>query len=364
MTLILGWKTGENAYLLGDKAVTYTYAGEESEEIKTSFEENTYSNEKNIVVERQAKIFNFKRVALGFSGDWERINAFLDTFKQALGSIDDVRQALERTVISLGPYHSKNEIKLIAVIPKAPGSSLLYFDPDKYQNIQEVTAGNAIMFGSAQSMHLGQMKTMLSHIYQNHPNDPQSFLATVLGFVQSLGVNNYTMEHGFGGAYSGLYATQESIEWQADLLFCLYSDFNDPVSFIYSIIRDNGHVVRTTKSKGCSYFLDTFTCGPIDEWKAKWYDEAFDIVQKAKFDFVIFLNKQHRIISVFEMLKNEESDSLKMASIPLESGEGDFRLEIVISPLCKNDLTVPVEDRDQRDIPIKLNWFPWKPCSE
>ncbi len=365
MTYILGWKTGSAVYLAADSAIEHkqstnpTNPTRVSQSITSSFGERSVYEPQRTVIEGVQKLINLGDAAVAICGDYGLCREVVTTFKDALSIVDDPRMALEVAVKSNGPFNDPNrQVHLIVAFPESPKPALLAFNIEKDQIIHEVQTDHLVQFGSIDPAHKSVSPQMIKRLRSLDFQSDQLLVCT-LAFLQSYGIHSYLLEHGVGGTFSGLTIGGRSIEWQKDILFCLHNVDNPDVNLVSSIVRDHVLVVRSTLSNSCNYFGDSLTGGLNDDWKARWWDPAFEFPKGGQFDFVVLLNTRFRIITVVEMLKHLTSAHLRISPV-LSEGSGDLMLNLASSPVLTEAMMEPLQNRHDGSMGVKFNWFPYE----
>ncbi len=365
MTYIISWKIGSAVYLAADSALTVENPAEvahqpDSPKGKTSFGElNVYESNRS-VQEGALKIINLGRVAIAMCGDIGLCRTVISTLSGAMDHTNNPAEALEIAVSTNGPFNDPNRsIHLVVAFPSSPKPTLLAFNIDGDQSIREVQEGSAVHFGSLKSAFRGVGPQML-HALRIFASEPQRFLVSGLAFLQSYGIHRYLLEEGVGGAFCGLLVRKDSIEWQSDILFCMHKGIDPNINMVSSIVRDNVLVVRSNLINSCKYFGDSLNKGLNEEWRAKWWDPAFEFTSYGKFDYIVLLNTCFHTLTVIEMLKQQRSAHFRISPEAGQRSEVAFRLNLAFSPMLTKAMTEPPEDQHNGTLPVKFNWFPYE----
>ena len=363
MTYILGWKFDHYAYVVADTALTLIHPiGLNIQRIvadrTTSFGELNVCETQRVVSEGVLKIINMNQLCVAFSGDVQAARSVADDLASRLRQGAPPREALEQALLSNGPFDPNRQINLIAGIPASPDPILLAFNIDGDQRVHEVPDQTVVQFGSIHPSYKSLTANLLKQL-QIFKAAPDRLLVGALAIVQSYGIHDYLLQAGAGGAFVGLWIGPRFLQWQQDLLFILQRDLDSTVDMISSVIRDSVLIVRSNVSNACRYFGDSINDGLSEEWKRRWWDEAFDFTEQGRFDFVILLNIAARIVTVVEMLKCGDSEHFRIHVRKGEGAEEAFRANIAMSPLLVRAMTERLEDFRDGSIPFKFNWFPF-----
>ena len=355
MTYILGWKLGPAVYIAADTALTVPGHRDQDQ---SSFGERVVDRPERSVFEGCLKIFDLGGAAVAISGDVPRARRVVETFSGILEMTSNPQHSIEVALNSHGPFDPQNPISLIVAFPNSPTPTLLSFNHDGNESLIEHEEGTLVQIGSITPTHKNISGQMIANL-NIFKEEPDRFLVCSLALLQSYGIYDYLLERGVGGSFCGLVVRERSIEWARDILYVLHRGLDPEVDMVSSLVRDQVLVVRSSISNSCRYFADEVSCVSFDDWKARWWDSAFEVTSQGRFEFVVLLNTESRIVSVVEMSRNQSSDYLKLDLLPPEGPAEAFRFDIAFSPLLSSAMTEATADRGDGSIPFKLNWFPF-----
>jgi len=354
--------------LAADSAVTRSVAEDsqllEAPKDTTSFGELNVYESNRTVGEGALKIINLGQVAVAMCGDLRVGRSVVRTLNTAMEHGKDPQEALRVAVRTNGPFDDpERTIQLIVASPSSPKPTLLAFNSDGNQAIQEVQEGCAIHFGSLSPAYKSVTPQFIE-LLRGFTLKPQQLLVGTLALLQSYGIHEHILEEGVGGAFCGLLVQENSIEWQKDILFCIHRGMDQNFNMVSSIVRDDVLVVRSTLNNRCSYFGDSLNSGLDEKWRAEWWDPAFEFAKHGKFDFIVLLNTQFRIVTVIEMLKQQTSKHYRIVPAKGQRPEEAFRLDFAFSPTLTEDMIEPIADRNDGSMPLKFNWYPYEVANE
>jgi hypothetical protein len=358
VTYILTWKFGSAIYLVADTAVTVDQHVVDS--TYTSFEEKSVSQPDKSVYEGALKLINLGRAALAMAGDSMLAQSIVETFKQALRQTDNPREALHTAIMSNRPFHPERSCTLVIAFPNSPTPTLLSFNLHNDQNIIEHYEDCFLPIGSLPVRYDRRSFSIIDFLSKGFCNKPYWFLTFMLALVQSYGIHEVLLEKYAGGAYCGLLVGVHSIEWQPDILFYLYDEGrNSNVNTVSSIIRDHVLIVRSLFTKTTTYFFNALSCDSIEDWNSKWFLPAHQFTTDGRFDFIVFLSRQFRIITIIEMFKHQSNQFLSITPRPSERPLESVTLDLGLSPQLIQVMDEPAPDRYDGTTPFAVNWYPY-----
>jgi len=364
VTYIIAWKYRASIFLVAETAVTVDYPVVKL--TYTSFEEREISQPNKSVYEGALKLINLERAVIAMVGDVSEDSkawSITETFKETLRYIHNPSAAFDVAITSNAPF-DPNPLRSFASVvafPNSPTPTLLCFDSNDH-NIIEHHEDCLLAIGSIPEEYKRMTFQIVGDCGTLFYNNPSWFLTSVLACVQGFGLLDYIniFEKGVGGAFCGLLIGEHSIEWQSDVLFCLYDRGEDPnIKLIGSIVRDHVLTVLPIPGNHIRAFSSTISCNSPQDWVTKWELPALDFISDARYDFAVLLCRNPRIIIVIEMAKHRSNQLLAIAPFP-DHRPLKPRLEISFSPDLFQMMKVftPYTD-DGRISFATFNWFPY-----
>lgn len=377
MTYIAAWRLGPYAYLVADTAITVEdVSGQSSSREQaasvTSFGEKDVSEPGRVVYEGVLKTINLGRAVVLMCGDVRLARSVIGSIERCLQAGLDGTQAFQQAIVDNGPFDdSERQIHLIVAFPEHPQARLLAFNIDGDLQIHEVPDETAVQFGSMPSKYKSIFPQMINTL-KIFAGEPDRFLTGILGIVQSYGLHDYLMENSVGGTFCGAVVGSSDIRWQKDILYVLHKSQALPttdkaphiIEMITSIVRDHVLVVRSNITDSCRYFGDSINRGLDENWRAKWWDLCFDFTSHGRFDYVVALNTDNRVVSVVETLGHLRTKHLRISPKGPQSKEEAFRLDVAFSPQLFKVMIQPDPPPRVEAIFQRFNWFPYEPPEE
>lgn len=377
MTYIAAWRLGPYAYLVSDTALTVEElsgqpSSKEPAASVTSFGESDVSEPERVVYEGVLKTINLDRTVALMCGDVRVARSVITSIERRLQAGLDGTRAFEQAIVDNGPFDdSQRQIHLIVAFPEHPHARLMAFNIDGDLQIHEVPDDAAVQFGSMPSKYKSIFPQMINTL-KNFAGEPDRFLTGALGIVQGYGVHEYLMENSVGGTFCGAVVGSSDIRWQKDILYVLHRSQTTPsiekaphiYDMITSIVRDHVLVVRSTITNSCRYFGDSLNRGLDENWRAKWWDLCFDFMSHGRFDFVVALNTDNRVVSVVETLGHLRTKHLRISPEGPQSTEEAFRLNLAFSPELFEWMMQPDPPPRLEAMFLRFNWFPYEPPEE
>lgn len=354
MTYILGLKYESNVYIVADTALTHT--GKSDQHI-TSFGEKHDDEDGFVVQESYLKILKIGQVVFAFSGDLKLFRSIVESFKKYINH-NPPRKAFELSIANNKPFQSGCDVSIVVSYVEDSCSVLLSFNADGADQILNHKDGDLVQLGSIKNWYYEFSAWILEKLCI-FKEDPIQYLHAILSCVQSYGIHDNLIDHFVGGMYCGIVVTKDGIEWQKDILYCLYdSDWNQ-TDIVFSLIRENSLIVSSGITGRIGYFLDSITVESPKQWFDTWKLEPDRIRESCEFDYVVLLHTGLRIVTLADMQKNLDSDCLRLKRMNVNSST-DKMLRVSVNGPLFHALTVPLEDRRDGSLPFKFNWAEFK----
>lgn len=363
MTFCLGWVTETAAFLVADSAVTYLTEEEKhkNRSSNTSFGEKQgcIDEGKKYVYEEALKLYIYDRVAITFSGSSDFGNELVELIENHLIAGKTPLKAIENTIKNFLDFSEYESIKLlIACYESEP---IIYFVDNKGKDyITEVN--DFISIGSASSKFKKSCSSFYKSFLDGHIKEnynmlrDEIFLLKILALTQSYGVNNYTIEDGLGGAYSGLYITKECLKWQPDI--CYSIQWIDPslrppiITAVF--IRDNNEYIINTNTHNI-----VLSNSEKDEKKLRdSFSTVIDSFDSGVFEYFIFINKYWHVATIIHMNRKLQHDFLFIDIQERKKGTIGMLIDSRLNDMCNDFHEERVSSED-----ITINHIPYIPIS-
>jgi hypothetical protein len=247
MTYVVGLRLPKAVFLFADTVLTSKSApGGEPRPLTTTFGEAVVNRAGRYADDKALKLLNLDKIVIAIVGDSDSGQAIASTTKSLLDVGMGPREAFHSAVRSVTPVRHKVEI--LAAIREPPNVSLLGFNLTGEEQIEECSIGRGAHRGSMPPHFKERVHQALVGM-ASRPISNDRFLAAGLSYLQGRGLRDYLLEHGVGGAFTGLYVTADGVFWQKDTLYYVYSDKDGrmaPLGFVAVIIRENALLTRSS----------------------------------------------------------------------------------------------------------------------
>jgi len=363
MTYLVAIKTGGSVILAADTAITTTTRASSrpfnvSETIRTTFGESTISEPRRCVEGEMNKVIHLGKAAVAFCGDADAAEEFISDLVFSLKGRDDVREAIRISVQNCSRSAGTNSSARIAIsFPSDEGAELFTIKTGNWC-VTEHEPDGILQLGSMPDRFKQHTKALIERFVGKMSGRPDRLLAVTLGILQSFGTYSALLEESVGGAFCGLAVDSSGIIWQDDILYAIHAEIDIPIGFVHCVIRDNVLIVNSSLIDECRYFAGKTNCPDCLTWKKKWWEQASLLITEAKFGFVTFLNKQHRVTAIVGMAGHRESKLIQFS--PDRGGiDEPFRLNMTSSRELIELVTVPLDQGYW-----KVAWKPYGPFNE
>jgi hypothetical protein len=147
---------------------------------------------------------------------------------------------------SLEPSH-KHSIQAAVASPSGAEARIAIYNTDGDESVHEMENETIARFGSMPSNYRHISAAGITKVAE--VLDAKRQLACILSLLQSFGINRNLMEVGVGGAYSGVYVTGDSINWQGDMRYVVIQPGNYWAHTVTTAVRDNVLIIRSAISR-------------------------------------------------------------------------------------------------------------------
>lgn len=343
MTFIVAWKNNGVGYLCADSALTTTTDEPYDLPETSSFGEPTINLYGHQVAERSMKIYNLRRAMVAICGDYNVAHKVVLALRDEIVHVENIRVAFTRAIEETLPdVDSRAKIHLILVAPSVDGAIVLFFNSDNDLRVSELNDDHMVRFGSLDSNRRKLVAEVITQAAKSS-DQPKRQLASVLGLLQSLGINNNLLEERVGGVFYGAYVTTNDIVWQGDFLYFVRQPDNYWIRPISMSIRDNAVIVKSEVADRTIVLANTLNVGfDFEQWHAKWHLYVLQKFELNSHDYVVFLTAGLPNCTIVEMLNNATSLHLKMPIFVQSDASGVNHVEMSMSP----DLKTAIDDRE------------------
>jgi hypothetical protein len=361
MTYIVGWKHNGIAYLCADSALT-THDTEPTPMMEpSSFGEAPINLERRQVSERSVKILNFGRAVVAVSGSVANANSVLISLRDELRHVENIRVAFAHAIEDcLLDDESKASVQFILAAPNNIDVTMLFYNTDGRGNIGEVAEDHIVNFGSIRNEKRRLTCSLIAKIATS-TEVPGRQLASVLGLLQSFGVNQNLFDDGVGGAFYGGYVTATEFKWQSDILYIIRQPGNYWTKLVATSIRDDAVVVKSGINKEVVLLANTLSVGFTSTWMSKWSSHLTENHELADYDFVTFLTAGYPNCTVVEMLKQKQSLHLRMPTTARANDGGRLYAEMELSQTLATAVDAAELEAVNGQLRPRVTFFEYEP---
>lgn len=299
MTYALGWRTEKAVFLAADSAVT-TFGSDDAPDMpRSSFGESHYQDSSRKVEERMPKLLLRKNIGVTFAGNVQLAVQIIQTFHAEIDKGSVPKIALKWAV---GMHHPKPTDKTVTIIVGYYSDQhphLLTFNSQDDHSVREDEV--LVQAGSLPKNHRDFTEFSLAHILPGTVFEPDRHLASMLGIFQMYSVFDELMDHGVGGAFSGLFIDEAGGRWQPDILFIL------PDKMISTCYREDCLLVGSPtigESRCLIAYLPPKAKAEILKQAEKAIEQGKKVQKEAVYDFVVLPNGEKKTLTLIQMQKN------------------------------------------------------------
>lgn len=345
MTYCCGWQSNSAAFVIADAAVTSP--GITKQVDRTSFGELDVQGADRCVEEAALKVNPIGCTAVTFAGSSRAGRLIEECFALELKAGVSPSAALAKVVDSSDLRSLRSEAQLIAA----------YHDEGHPRLVSWNAGGNGVVLGHFNDVQVGSVKEVYRKITKNLLGgvgrlniDPTRELVNALALCQSYGSFFYLMDHGVGGVFSGAYVDASGFHWQPDILYVLVDGSLNCASGVSVIMRGNVLIADSAVLGGVRVFGNTISsdCDPISLNQAVAESDA--VFKSARYDYLVFLNAQTRIVVVVKMQKQTEHELLAVTSAKGTGLPSKFAVEFSFRQRFADILTRPRAMQDGRTL--------------
>jgi hypothetical protein len=243
MTYCIGWKRGNDVFLLADTVLTST---ESINYEITSIGEHSAAVQDRFVQEGAHKLVviapGVAAAIAGHAGLALEICRFIrDNFDETQTS-----DAIVKTVeASFGPFVDRDKhFEFLLARGSATGKASL----TKWQSWRGIwPKSDFYEIGSLRSHHAQLTAEFIFKYHTTYGNVyPADFLSMVLATVQSYGIRDVLLNQGVGGLITGLYVSNGKLEWQPLTIYTFHDKDFKHYNLTISLVENNCLVVSST----------------------------------------------------------------------------------------------------------------------
>lgn len=311
MTYVLGWRSKDSVFLTADMVTTYHGPGRGLHTNYSTFGEAHIAENNRVIQEEMNKIVVVNdTLALTFTGDIPLAREIIRIVKLQVGlsgihDINDISHAFKVAVDSVSPVAlSRIPTFIIAATIDNEPVLLTFSAQDHCQVLQHKYLVQA---GSIKWLYKKITELFYREQASKTMTDPTR-LVLINSLIQIYGVHDHLLEQGVGGAVLGLYLDKNGVHWQNDTCYVIYSINTlgkaNPQS-VRMAVRENAVILGSPFRGGVSAFFAPTDDSNIGLWKAKWINEWSKQFDSFQFDYVVFLAKEYRKITVVKNVKEE-----------------------------------------------------------
>lgn len=375
MTFCVGWKILECVFLFGDTLLT-NYDSEKLPTVpKTSFGELQGKQEvygKNAIVEEGGvKIRTFEKSAIAFAGSLKTALALEDMVQECLELGATAKDSLQSALYSIQPVSANEEATILLACHEDGKAKLFRLDTLHNGSIEEID--ELVQIGSISKCHRENVENMIASLtkelltrYRPDHHSYQNILIRIAALLQSLGIHDFIVSEGVGGAFVGVCISECGVIWQPDTLYCLHPPIPEAENIFFTglFVRDQVVCLVSTAANVNIYMASPLKYESYEARMARVLavsDVVLNQFDSGRFEYLIFLNTALHTSTVLEM-NGECCHGLAVvdAENPIKG-----RIGILWSPgLLKLVNTIPCDaDGGQPDLCVR--WLPyWPPDDE
>ena len=321
MTLIIGYIYNSSVHLIADTASTVYRNIEEKKQ--NSFGEVSELTDGFETEESLNKLYIFgKHLAGGFAGLDHEGNKILYDLKMHLRYFPDKK--IKDLLVDFFTKNKPSETEYIFGFKEDNKSYIFQYIDSKYviesRERAYVGIGNGIRNGEIQES-LRTIDTCL----QNLSGDINEALVLSTGVIQNFVLVNDScftshFKSGYGGLISGLLIEEKGVKESCDTVYILYSNnfFEKGEKFIVQkLIRENVVAVNSAKDQSpFSLYINDIT-GEFNlvEWLKKWGEDLRNAQRKFKFEYLVFISYDSRIVSYISKDNPRFKDLIKIDNV-------------------------------------------------
>lgn len=224
MTAIVAWLSGATASICADSVVSSPdpLLAPESSFGETHVQAGVAAPQSR--EEGAFKILRLNNILAAMCGDVANAAAFVEWVWRELSASPGT--ALSIVLERASAVFTGKEHAFTVIFAHCVGHPALavFSSTDGTQHFDD--AGSVVIAGSLSDTLRGSVLAVMSQLLSSKLED-DVVLVTALAYLQSLGVSNYLIETGVGGAFFGASIDMSGIRWQPDISYLLY----DPRSF-------------------------------------------------------------------------------------------------------------------------------------
>lgn len=286
-------------FLAADSALTTLGSNDEPDRPRSSFGESHYQAPLRKVEERMPKLLLRKNIGVTFAGNVQLAVQIIQTFHAEIDKGSSPKNALEWSVGMHHPNPTDRNVTIIIGYYSHQRPHLLTFNSQDDHAIREDEI--LVQAGSLHPDYKDFTEFSLAHILPGTVFQPERHLASMLGIFQTYSLFDELMEHGVGGAFSGLFVDESGGKWQPDILFALGD------KLISTCYREDCLLVGSPtigESRCLLAYLPPKTKEEIWQQTAKAVEQGKKVQSEARFNFVVMPNNERKTLTLIEMLKN------------------------------------------------------------
>lgn len=310
MTYCVAWKTTECAYLIADSAVTRD-ENHSDHRLETSFGERQGRIGRNneCVYEGAYKIYSTENISIALIGDANFGNSFIELLLNHIQLGRTVDDAISKSINNYLQFSDYPHIQIvIAFHDRKP--KIISIDNKALPIIEHDR--DFVVFGShsedlaeyTRSFYSGFFKTWKDE-FEISDKAHEYFLIRMLALLQIYGVHNFTLEHGVGGAYTGVLVSKTGVSLQPDICYVISGE--DPAfntKKLVSIKAERDHFFITNTNISNIFISNLGVDSQAEEERLKsTIISALDTFDSGRFSYYIFLNMARHSAVAIDMNK-------------------------------------------------------------
>jgi hypothetical protein len=189
-------------------------------------------------------------------------------------------------------------------------------------------------------------------------------LVSILGALQSLGINRNLLDSGVGGAFYGVYVASSEIKWQGDILYIIRQPNEYWTVPISTAIRDDALIVKSEITRSTKILANSLSTGlGAEHWMSKWLAYVNEGLDTSIFDYFIFLTAGLPNCTVVEMHKHRTSNHLQICISPYDADENSWHIEMSVSPELQQAIDQPEVNPETGHTRARVTFFAYKPAT-
>lgn len=300
MTYALAWRTEKAVFLAADSALTTFGSDVAPDRSRSSFGEKHYKDSDRKVEERMPKLLLRKNIGVTFAGNVSLAVQIIQTFHAEIDKGSLPKAALEWAVSIHHPHPTEQTVTLMIGYYSDHHPRLITFNSKGDHKIREDEI--LVQAGSLPLRYRDFTEYSLAHILPETVFQPERHLASMLGIFQTYSMFDELMEHGVGGAFSGLFIEESGGRWQPDILF-VQKD-----KLVGTCYREECFIVSSPtigESRCLIAYLPPKTHAALQGQADRAIEQAKKVEEEACYDFIVIMNNAEKTLTLIEMQRNQ-----------------------------------------------------------